>query len=141
MDNKKWYKRVSTLFWFLLATMFFWFPVLLTLFSYFLHLENSIELNELSLNGIYLYGVNTYNNVVGTLFGGDLLESLPLPFLVDAFNALFTQLQFDMSLFMVDYLCVALAWFVSVYFYELIVDCLVWVPRFCHKLIEKGVDY
>lgn len=135
MDNKKWYKRISTCFWFLLATMMFWLPLIMSIFSYFLHIENS----EVSLQNVYHYGVNVLDNVLSSFFGGDRFELMPLPFIYEMFYNLFEILSFDMSYSVNVWSCVALSWFATVYFFELLVDFVVWLPRWFHSLLEKGV--
>lgn len=140
MDNKKMYKRISTCFWFLLATMMFWLPIIITIFTFFIHSENNIELQEVSLNGIFNYGNNILTETIGALFTGDRLENMPLPFIYDMFYSLFDTLSFDMSFSFNYWSCVALSWFTTVYFFELICDFMVWLPRFFHNILNKGVD-
>lgn len=139
MDNKKWYKRISTCFWFLLATMMFWLPIIITIFSFFIHNENNIEFNEVSLNGVYEYGLHVLDNFLNSTFGGDRFELMSLPFIYDMFYNLFELLGFDLEYSYTLWSCVSLSWFVTVYFFELLVDFMVWLPRWCHAMLSKGV--
>ncbi len=49
LDNKKWYKRISTCFWFLLATLPFWLVSIISILSVFIHTDSvSFTLNDLN---------------------------------------------------------------------------------------------
>lgn len=140
MDNKKWYKKISTCFWFLLATMYFWLPIIITIFSFFIHTENNIEFTEMSINGIWQYGYNVLSQTILQMFQGDFLEILPLPFIKDMIYNLLETFEIDMTLYTSDWLVCSLSWFISVYFFELICDFMVWLPKFFHNILNKGVD-
>lgn len=127
MDNKKWYKRISTCFWFLLATLPWWISALTCLFSYFTNLGSDLI---------------TFDNITSfftsrnyfSIFNGYVtqLNDYTISFLTTSFINLFNQVGISSS-----YIARACAWFVSVYFIELMVDFVVWLPRLCHSFIER----
>ena len=138
MDNKRMYKRLSTCFWFLLATMLFWLPIIFTIFSVFLHLENNDDFNHFYVND-QSFLLHDFLNVLGNGFLGDVFENMPLPFIKDMILNLFNIFELDSSFAVYWWISSALAWFITTYFYELIVDFITWLPRWCHNMLEKGV--
>ena len=136
MDNKRVYRKVSTIFWFILATMFFWLPVIFIIFSVFLHTENNTSFNNSDIN-LYPYLSEQFQKSLSQMFAGDFLENLPFPFIKEMFVNLFDLFEFDFSFSTTDWIISSLSWFVSVYFFELIVDFVVWLPKLCHEWMQK----
>lgn len=124
MDNKKWYKRISTCFWFALATL----PILLSLFGYIgqflghvlVDTGVTIPYNQYST---YLVEMETY-----------FIQFIP-SWLSNMFLDLFNLIDDQMS----TIFAYLMAWFAWVYMLELMVDFIVWLPRWFHNILDKGV--
>ena len=125
MDNKKWYKRISTCFWFMLATL----PILLSLFGYIgqflghvlIDTGVTIPYNQYST---YLVEMQTY-----------FIDFTPIwlkNMFIDLFNLIDDQMYTTFAYLM--------AWFTWVYMLELMVDFIVWLPRWFHNILDKGVS-
>lgn len=138
MDSKRTYKRISTIFWFLLATMLFWLPILMMICTSFIDFTNNQNFNSFyAADQSFL--LNDFLHILGNGFLGDVFETMPLPFIKDMILDLFNIFELDSSFAVYWWISSALAWFITAYFYELIVDFLVWLPRWCHEMLNKGV--
>ena len=131
MDNKKWYKRLSTCFWFVLATL----PILISIFSYiftsFVHTDSLTTTNDI----VYIKTYFTFDKIL--VENTNFFAQLCPQFLRDCFNSLFTDLTISSQYKWV--LISFCSWFVWVYFIELLIDFFVWLPKWCHNMLEKGV--
>lgn len=136
MDSKRVYRKISTVFWFLLATMLFWLPIIMTLFTAFIDFTNNQDFNTfLAADNSFL--LNEFLHVIGNGFLGDVFENMPLPFISDMIHELFDLFGLDNSFAVYWWISSALAWFITTYFYELIVDFIVWLPKMCHDWMTK----
>ena len=126
MDSKRVYKKISTIFWFTLAIM----PLIIALVAYIGQYFGGVpdSLNE---------PIETYYNdfsyywLKGVAFGRNFTPSF--------INDMFESLQ-DLIDDALDYdFMTFCAWFVWVYFLELMVDFIVWFPRWMHDILDKGV--
>lgn len=124
MDNKKWYKRISTCFWFLLASA----PILLSFVGYVGQFLGKVLVDAnvtlpYSQYSIYLMEMQQY------------FMDLTPTWLTNMFTSLFDLIDQSMSL----EFAYCMAWFCWVYMLELLVDFIIWLPRFFHNILEKGV--
>lgn len=138
MDNKKCYKRLSTCFWFILATFVLWFPIISAIFSCLLHFDNNTTFNNSDYRDVFFSFMNkSYTQIC-------IDNTLPIPqFIVDLFFNLGDLLGIEdlgQDIFILDWLFYGISWFTWVYFVELLVDFIVWLPRWFHKLLDKVGD-
>lgn len=131
MDNKKWYKRISTCFWFFLAILPF-IVALIQFIGYHLTFNSGISSAT---------DLADYHSIVSGSFDSILFRFLAvwknytISFIYDAFNGVFTQIGFSGNVLF--NLSALFAWFVSVYFIEVIVDFVVWLPKLIHSFMER----
>lgn len=132
MDNKAWYKRISTCFWFLLAML----PFIVALIQFIgYHLTFNSGITSAS-------DLITYHSDVSGSFDNILLifvnnwKNFCFPFMFDLFNNLFSYMNLSGNALVIMSGC--FSWFACVYFIELFVDFIVWLPRFFHGLLERG---
>lgn len=123
MDNKRLYKKLSTFFWFALATCPLWISFFMTIFSYF-----GYELTTYNNNFN-----NQFSNVLNAQFGyGTSFNNWLFPFIYTPIENIFTLLGLQNSV-----LAMCSTWFIQVYILELLIDIFIWLPKFIHNLIEK----
>lgn len=130
MDNKKWYKRFSTLFWWSFAIL----PLIVALIQfigYHLTFNSGISTaTDLSAyhdmaNGQFAY---ILNNILTSF------DFLTINFFKSSFSDLFNYL----SITSYNYLSILISYMLSVSIYHLIFDVLVWLPNFFHRILEKS---
>lgn len=129
MENKKWYKRTSTLFWFVLATLPLIVALITTISSSFIHWSDTtadtIITTYLNNNTF----TNSFTNTV-SWFGNHTPSILN-----NAFTELFEE--FNISNTYATTLGMFFGWFTWTYFIHLIVDIIVWLPKLFHKWLER----
>lgn len=123
MDNKRFYKKISTFFWFALATCPLWISFFMTIFSYF-----GYELTSYT---------NCFNNqfesVLYSQFGiGTSFEDWVFPFVYTPIDTLIGYFGLPGSL-----LALLMSWFIQVYMLELLCDIFTWVQRWIHNFLSK----
>lgn len=128
-DNKRLYKKLTTIFWWVIATL----PIFMLL-GYFLYyifnknysggfdLENSIE-------SVYFNFDNLYDDS-GILFN-KLYDTFYSLFQLFGMNDSYTTNMFG------SYIVYCLSWFILVHILHLIVDIILLLPRICQKFIER----
>ena len=135
MDNKKIYKQFGTLFWWTL-TLLPLIVVLINFIGYHLTFNSGItSAQELSnyhydTNGNFIYILEDYmldNNFNFSAYSMGMFNA----FWNDMFNLIGVRNY--------DYLNVLFGWMTSVQFYHLLFDFIVWLPRFFHSILDKGV--
>ena len=130
LDNKKWYKKYATIFWFSLAIM----PILITLIqtigSYIIHWGDSVSYTDinsfLSTNGFWLFLEDN-----ATRFGNFTPTTLK-----DAYSGLFNSwggITQDSQLIL-GYI---FGWFTFTYLIHIIVDVMIWLPKLFHSWLER----
>lgn len=123
MDNKRLYKKLSTFFWFALATAPLWISFFMTIFSYFGY-ELTVYNNNFN---------NQFTNVLNAQFGyGTSFNNWLFSFIYTPIENIFTLLGLQESV-----LAMCSTWFIQVYILELLIDIFIWLPKFIHNLIEK----
>lgn len=134
LDNKRWYKRISTCFWFLLASL----PFIVALIQFIgYHLTFNSGITSAS-------DLITYHNDISGSYDNILLKfvnnwrNFIFPFLTTLFDNLFSLLGLTGNVLSIMSGC--FSWFVCVYFIELLVDFIIWLPRWFHSILEKGFD-
>ena len=123
MDNKRFYKKISTFFWFALATCPLWISFFMAIFSYF-----GYELTTYN---------NTFNNQFESVFYaqfgvGTSFEDWVFPFVYLPIDNLIGLLGLQGST-----LALVMAWFIQVYMLELLCDIFTWVQRWIHNFLSK----
>ena len=130
MDNKKWYKRTSTLFWFALATL----PLIVSLFSfiggYFIHWGDNTAYADIN-------GYLTSNNFITSFenncsYFGNLTPSA----LKNAFVGLFNSFG-GISTNGVNSLSYLFGWFSFTFLIHVIVDVVIWLPKLFHSWLDR----
>lgn len=123
MDNKRFYKKISTFFWFALATCPLWISFFMTIFSYFGY-ELTVYNSSFNLQ---------FSNVINAQFGyGTSFESWLFPFIYTPIENIFTLLGLQESI-----LAMCVTWFIQVYMLELLCDIFTWVQRWVHNFLSK----
>lgn len=130
MDNKKWYKRISTCFWFMLATAPVWLTFIGSLFSFFAHTDSLTGLNDLINYYKQYYLLNYFNSNISQFF-----QNLIPTFIKEPFTDLFTTLGISSGSSTI--LTIMFSWFIWTYFIELIVDFVAFFPRLIHSFMER----
>ena len=130
MDNKKWYKRFGTIFWWLLTIL----PILVALIQfigYHLIFNSGISVASDLANYHDLASGNYFDILSNTLADFDLIS---IDLFDNTFSDLFNIIGID-NYITLGYL---LSFMVSVQIYHLIFDLFAWLPMFFHKLLEKS---
>ena len=130
MDNKKWYKRFGTIFWWLLTIL----PILVALIQfigYHLTFNSGISVASDLANYHDLASGNYFDILSNTLADFDLIS---IDLFDNTFSDLFNIIGID-NYITLGYL---LSFMVSVQIYHLIFDLFAWLPMFFHKLLEKS---
>lgn len=130
MDNKKWSKRFSTLFWWVL-TILPWIYLLFTIIASIVNLHN--DTTNLTMSDLVSYCNSTLSNFL-SINTFSIFTNLSIPSLSSAFNQLFNVLGISSYTF----LGAIFAWMLSVQVYHLIFDVIAWFPNWCHEFIERG---
>lgn len=123
MDNKRFYKKISTFFWFALATMPLWIAFFCTIFSY------NTQIDNITQSQLYVRFLNTYQNLFGY---GTTFEEWLFPFVYTPIDNLIGLLGLEDSS-----LALAISWFIQVYMLELLCDLFTWVQRWIHNFLSK----
>lgn len=130
MDNKKWYKRFGTLFWWVFTIL----PLLVALIQFTgYHLTFNSGITSGSDLSAYhsLASGGYYNILTNTLNDFDFLN-------MSLFKLTFTSLFDICGVSNYTTLGILLSFMVSVQVYHLAFDIFSWLPRFFHKLLEKS---
>lgn len=133
MDNKKLYKRLSTIFWFTFAIM----PIITSLIQCCVILFNSfggatfsdiVNLSASSMEDvgfIPIFAFQLENGYFNIMPG----------FWYDLFENLFSVIDPHMP--WIETLSCFCAWFTWVFMLELLLDVALWLPKFIHNGLEK----
>lgn len=130
MDNKKWYKRFGTLFWWLFTIM----PLLVALIQfigYHLTFNSGIASATELANYHDLSSGNYFAILSDTLDNFDLIN-------ISFFKSTFSNLFNVMGVTNYTTLGILLSFMVSVSIYHLAFDLFTWLPCFFHKLLDKA---
>lgn len=135
MDNRKWYNRFASIFWWCLTIL----PLIIALI-YFIgfHLTfNSGMTSAIELSNYHQeFNGNFLNYLEDVLMENIMFGDWCLPFV----NTMFFDLFNSLGVVDFDYLGVLFGWMVSVQFYHLLFDFIVWLPQWFHRIMEKGMD-
>lgn len=128
-DNKRLYKKLTTWFWWLIATL----PIIMLLgyFLYYIFNKNNnsgFDLNN-SIESVY------YNFDNMTESSGILFNKLYSMFL-NLFRLFGITDNFTDNMF-VGFMIYSLSWFILVHILHLIVDIILLLPRICQRFIER----
>lgn len=134
MDNKRWYSRFGTIFWWCLAIL----PLIITLI-YFIgyHLTfnsgitSALELSNYHSNSqgdflYYLYTILTNSNITFDMY-------VP-SFIYDMYYNLFDIFGLNGDYYILSAL---FGWMTSVAFYHVVFDFSVWIFNWIHSLFER----
>lgn len=126
MDNKKWYKKISTCFWFFLATMPIIIPLIMTICRSLIHTDG-LDFNEITS---YINLTSYYANL------DEFINNMGL-LLPTSISSVFSDVfqSFEVGGYQaLGFIC---GWFVWAYIIELLVDIIVWLPRLFHKWLDR----
>lgn len=129
MDNKKWYKRFGTIFWWVFAIL----PLLIALI-YFIgyHLTFNSGINSaLELSNYHTMVSGDYLTYLDSICVG--FESWTPTLLINAFSGLFGA--FNVVSNTLNIIC---AWFLFSQIIHLLIDIVVFVFHKMHCLLERG---
>lgn len=130
MDNKKWYKKFSTIFWWSLTIL----PFIMLLFAFIIAVGN-LTLNEQTLSSsqilAYINDLFNSNNVFDSCLG--IVSNMALPPLTNMFKGVFNNLNIAWF----DTLGCAFGFMLSVQCYHVLFDVVVWLPHMAHELMER----
>lgn len=129
MDSKRTYKKLSTWFWWILTAL----PVIILIGYIIAFIVNLNTQNSTSLTGLKVYeywiDLDIYNLLDTSLFT-DLKSLIP-----NVLNNAMTTILNDIGVNS-PYLAIILSWGISMQFYHVIFDIMVWLPHKCHELME-----
>lgn len=127
MDNKKWYNRFATIFWWSLAIL----PLLFIVVTLIGTVANFNTLGGTSATAITLS--DTFSTVLANAFTNiSFFENLTIPALSDTFSGLANVLSIpNPTVFGIIF-----GYMLSVNVYHVIFDVLVWLPHKAHCLME-----
>lgn len=136
MDNKKWGKRFSTIFWWTLTIL----PLIIALI-YFIGYHFTFNSGITSATDLASYHVNVNGSYLDYLseicFNNEYsfitFDPLCLPFIKDMFSSLFSTLDIDYY----DFFPVLFSWMASVQLYHVMYDVCVWIFRIIHSWLER----
>ena len=129
MDSKRTYKKIATIFFFLLATFPFWFTLVASLYGCFMPPSN-VNINDFET---YVMGFGRRWYELLYEFTDNWIIDLIPGFLTIPLRSVFTAL----GIVDVDIWATLCSWFVWVFLIELLLDMLLCVPKFVHKIMEK----
>jgi hypothetical protein len=130
MDSKRFYKKISTLIWWVLAVL----PLIIALIQFAgYHLTFNSGIASAS-------DLSDYHNMTNGQFY-TILESvlthfdfLTISFFKTSFSDLFNYLGIQSY----SYLSILISYMLSVSIYHLIFDLFNWLPNFFHRILEKS---
>ena len=137
MDNKRWYNRFATIFWWSLTIL----PLIIALI-YFIGYHLTFNSGITTAQELITYHASSegefghYLDIVLIDANSLDFEGMCLPFINNMFHDVFGLLDIDYF----SALSVLFGWMVSVQFYHLIFDFIVWLPQWFHRIMEKGMD-
>lgn len=123
MDNKKWYNRVATCFWFFLATL----PLWVVLIQYIMQYVGIPE------------SMSTMPNFKSFFIIASETETAFRDYIPNFITNIFQQLCDVIDEDNLYTFYIYMSWFTWTYFLHLMVDFIVWLPKWFHSLLEKGV--
>lgn len=126
MDNKKWYKRIATCFWFLLASMPIWFTALQCILIYLLHTDSLSFTDIQSFISCIDYSTTLTTN--STIF-----SNYTPTFIIDMWTDLFTTIGGITD----NAFALCFAWFTWVYFIHILLDVAIWLPKMFHSWLDR----
>ena len=127
MDNKKWYKRISTCFWFILASL----PIFLSICGYIGQFLGKVFVDNQTTNDLYVQ-FSFYINELTTFITNYTPQALK-----DVFTGVFELIDSNMN----SDFAICFAWFSWVYFIELLVDFVIWLPKMLHCYMTKWGEF
>lgn len=136
MDNKKWSKRYSTIFWWVLAFL----PLFACLIHYlgynFAHLN---AINDISEIKDYYNQYRGFSDFLVEQFSGDNSFTQFIPFfIINMFTNLFTLIIGNgVSFSDYSHWCFLFGWAFWIFIVHVIFDLIIWLPCFLHELIDR----
>lgn len=134
MDNKRWYSRFGTIFWWVLTIL----PLIIALI-YFIGFHLTFNSGITAANELVSY----HNSPFGefgyyldlVLLDGEYLtfDGLSIPFLNDMYDDLFQTLNITFG----GTLALLFGWMTSVAFYHVLFDFGVWIFNWIHALFDR----
>lgn len=135
MDNKRWYSRYGTIFWWTLAIL----PLVVTLihfvgyhlaFNSGISVWTDLQLYQSAEQGNFFYLLGYY-----CLNGDFTFYEIQLPFINDMYLNLFQVL--DIDTIGLGTLASLFGWMTSVAFYHVVYDFSVWIFNWIHSFFDR----
>lgn len=124
MENKKMFKKLNTLFWFI----FYVLPLLVLLIVLIGNFLIYQQTGQVIDNSILNSSINEVNNI----FNGFSWD-----FIKDVLVNLFNSLEFTTSDIIGSFVIMFFTWFIQSSFIHILIDFILWIPRFLHNLSER----
>lgn len=130
MDNKKWYKRFGTVFWWILTIL----PLIVALI-YFIGYHLTFNSGITSANELVSYHSNLAGNFYNELQNVALsFNDFSISYLTDSFDSLLDSIGLNET----TTFSILLSYMFTVQIFHLIFDLFAWLPCFFHKMLEKS---
>lgn len=126
MDNKRWYKKYATCFWFTLAILPFLVALIQYIGFYLVHTDN-IQFNDLTT----WINQNNFETILENV--GSIFQNVTPRILSNSFTDLFKS--FDSNIY--NFLGIYFGWFAWTFFIHLMVDIIVWLPKIFHSWLDR----
>lgn len=133
MDNRNWYKKFGTIFWWVLTIL----PLIVAII-YFVgyHLTFNSGINSSSDLTQYHESFNSFASYFSNNYVIKLSAFIPSFILTPIDNLFVTIFDTTSNVSILTISCI-FAWAVWVQLIHLFYDVVIWIPNFCHKLICK----
>lgn len=129
LDNKKWYKKYATIFWFSLAIMPFIVALIEFIGGFIIHWTEITQYNDI-LN--FIRNDNDFYSIIcgqATNFSNFTPSAL-----TNSYDELFTYWG---VLGGHRYLSYLFGWFTFTYMIHIVADILIWLPKLFHSWLER----
>lgn len=121
-DNKKWYKKLTTIFWWVVATIPIWYALIQMIFK-----------------GLSYQQTGSWSNVDDPLFLAKQFSGFVMSDLRSGFENLFGTFGINASNSRTG-MATIFAWFIQAHLIHLVVDFILMLPKIAQKFIDKVCD-
>ena len=128
MDNRKWYKKIATIFWWVLTFL----PLLVALI-YFIGYHLTFNSGIATATELASYQANSYGNFGNILEANiDIFTDFGINYLTTMFDTLFTIIGVNST----SMLATLFGWMLSIQVYHLLFDSLVFFIHLLHSYLD-----
>lgn len=126
MDNKKWYKRITTCFWFLLASMPIWLTAIQCILIYLIHTD-SLSLTDIQS---FISSIDYSNYLTNN---SNLFISYTPTFITNMWTSVFNSIGGITD----NAFALCFSWFTWVYLIHVLLDVAIWLPKMFHSWLDR----